>query len=707
MHRYEKIIKDYTYDTYTQKDDELRCKCPFHNEKTPSFNINLETGLFHCFGCNVSGNIVDFVSHVKGISKEEARSELHIEDNFYVKPKKSALKEYSILKQLPLDFLESLDVKQKNNSTITIPYYDEKRELVAVRGRTLPKGFFWEKNSKLHLYGLWMLENFSDDYIILVEGESDTQTLWYNHIQALGVPGATNFISSFKKSPNCLDKFKKIYVHCEEDEAGIKFVDDIAKALYPKKIYKINSKALGGKDPSELFVNGMLELERLLNTAENVEPPKNIEDNSICDSLFPTHVRVAKKLMEEINIKFYKENFYYYKNGVYTLDDGFLERTMLSIDSTLKKSMRKEVLDYVRVFTQIKEIKNNNDYINFKNGIFDLKSKTLIEHSSDLFLINQIPTNYIENAEVDEYIEKFLDDITSGKADRKKAILQIIGYCMTTSVSLQKAFIFYGKTAGNGKSVLVKVITNLIGYDNASHVSIHELQNGRFYGAEITNKLLNVVSELPRDHLKSVEVFKSIVTGDAMSVEQKYKDRYRIKPYAKNIFTANELPRVSDKTEGFFRRLHIILFEAQFTDEQKDKFDESKLLTDDAMQYLASQSIKAYLELINTVNKKFANFEESNKVVNMYRLDNNSILSFLNSDEIKELLESGQAIYRPELYQKYKTWCFDCGYKELRRNEFYKEMESSGLIDIKLLNGYPMIKRRLSENSQDNKKNVW
>lgn len=179
-----------------------------------------------------------------------------------------------------------------------------------------------------------------------------------------------------------------------------------------------------------------------------------------------------------------------------------------------------------------------------------------------------------------------------------------------------------------------------------------------------------------------------------MSVEQKYKDRYRIKPYAKNIFTANELPRVSDKTEGFFRRLHIILFEAQFTDEQKDNFDENKLLTKEAMEYLASQSVKAYMELTSTVSKKFANIEESNKVLDAYRMDNNSVLSFLNSDEIKDLLESGQAIYRPELYRKYKMWCTDCGYKELRRNEFYKEVEESKLIDIKLLNGYPMVRRR-------------
>jgi DNA primase len=35
--------------------------CPFHAEKTPSFNVNRERGFFHCFGCGASGNVFKFV----------------------------------------------------------------------------------------------------------------------------------------------------------------------------------------------------------------------------------------------------------------------------------------------------------------------------------------------------------------------------------------------------------------------------------------------------------------------------------------------------------------------------------------------------------------------------------------------------------------------------------------------------------------------
>ncbi|TWJ33333.1 DNA primase [Geobacter argillaceus] len=46
--------------------------CPFHGEKSPSFNVNPARGIFHCFGCGVGGNVVTFVMRMEGISFPEA-----------------------------------------------------------------------------------------------------------------------------------------------------------------------------------------------------------------------------------------------------------------------------------------------------------------------------------------------------------------------------------------------------------------------------------------------------------------------------------------------------------------------------------------------------------------------------------------------------------------------------------------------------------
>ena len=53
-------------------------KCPFHEEKTPSFNVNDEKGLFHCFGCKVGGNAITFLTKYKNLSFKEAINEISI-----------------------------------------------------------------------------------------------------------------------------------------------------------------------------------------------------------------------------------------------------------------------------------------------------------------------------------------------------------------------------------------------------------------------------------------------------------------------------------------------------------------------------------------------------------------------------------------------------------------------------------------------------
>lgn len=46
--------------------------CPFHKERTPSFNVNPDTGLYHCFGCKESGDAFSFLEKVEGYTFTEA-----------------------------------------------------------------------------------------------------------------------------------------------------------------------------------------------------------------------------------------------------------------------------------------------------------------------------------------------------------------------------------------------------------------------------------------------------------------------------------------------------------------------------------------------------------------------------------------------------------------------------------------------------------
>ncbi len=52
--------------------DRVKGLCPFHDEKTPSFSVNTALGYFHCFGCEESGDVFDFVRKMEHLSFPEA-----------------------------------------------------------------------------------------------------------------------------------------------------------------------------------------------------------------------------------------------------------------------------------------------------------------------------------------------------------------------------------------------------------------------------------------------------------------------------------------------------------------------------------------------------------------------------------------------------------------------------------------------------------
>lgn len=247
-------------------------RCPFHDDQKNSFSVNLKTGQWHCFSEDRGGNFIDFWAELNGVDTKEAYKQILEkygkleEPRQDKKPKQKyknySLAEYTFTKHLPEDFLKDTcgitTAKDKDGSQyLKMPYFNEENTTPIFRKRYGDKEFRWSWGSsgKLILYGDWRLPELrKTGWAVLVEGESDTQTLWYLKVPALGVPGASNF--NARMVPKLQDL--KLYIHQEPDQGGQTFLAKICRILqeseFVGEVYTWSCKQYGVKDPSELYL---------------------------------------------------------------------------------------------------------------------------------------------------------------------------------------------------------------------------------------------------------------------------------------------------------------------------------------------------------------------------------------------------------------------------------------------------------------------
>jgi hypothetical protein len=138
-----------------------------------------------------------------------------------------------------------------------MPYRDAAGQDIAVRIRLALKKsegedqrFRWKTGSKAHPYGLWRLERArAAGYVLLVEGESDAQTLWHHDVPALGIPGARTWREDLARH---LEGIPTIYVVIEPDVGGEGMCNWLAMSSIRDRVKLIRLE--GAKDPSALYL---------------------------------------------------------------------------------------------------------------------------------------------------------------------------------------------------------------------------------------------------------------------------------------------------------------------------------------------------------------------------------------------------------------------------------------------------------------------
>ncbi len=382
---------------------------------------------------------------------------------------------------------------------------------------------------------------------------------------------------------------------------------------------------------------------------------------------------LAKHLSETRDVYYGGESFLIYENGVYNIS-GEKEAGRIIMDYMLPNycvmaSIRdcREQWD-ILVSKDFDDFNRNPYLVNVRNGLLDIRDMSFKEHTPSYLSTVQLNVEY--NPQVDcPQFKKFLNEVLDCKLI--PLVQEIVGYLLTTNTASQKAFVFWGP-ARTGKSTLLWVVEYLLlGKKNVSNIPWQEIGD-KFKTAELLGKLANVFSDLPSKSIDDTGIFKVVTGEDYLMAEKKNKNPFKFKPFARLVFSCNELPRnYVDRTEGFYRRLIIVPFSRQI---EKSKIDKSlKYKFQREKEGILNWALEGLKRLYEN-NFEFSENELTDGVKKEYKRENNNVISFV--EECCEL-DGLFSCSRIELYEAYKEFCVEAGLKALSQIKFNKELEGN------------------------------
>lgn len=381
------------------------------------------------------------------------------------------------------------------------------------------------------------------------------------------------------------------------------------------------------------------------------------------------HDAFANWMIQQHHIKRINGQLHIYKDGIYTSGYRNIENMMVKAFPQIKKAQRREVIDYIEVMCTDNEPIADANLIAFKNGIYNIVTDTLSGFSPDIVITNQIPWEYKSSA-YSEIADNVLNKMACQDSEIRQLLDECIGYCFFRRNELSVSMFLTGEKS-NGKSTFLQMLQDVLGIQNISTLGLDELDE-RFSVATMFGKLANVGDDISDDflHGRAIAHFKKVVSGNMIKAENKGQDPFFYKPTVKLIFSANQIPRMKDRTGAVLRRMVIIPFNATFSkdDPDFDPYIAWKLKDADVMEYLVRIGIEGLKRILE--NHGFTQSAKVDAEIKEYTEYNNPILLFLGEIERDEIINQETRL----VHSQYELFCDDNGFQSMGLATFTKEI---------------------------------
>ena len=666
--RFDEFIRHFQGIKYTSNNS-VKVLCPCHRDKDPSLSIS-EKGdkiLIKCFRNCYYKDILAAV----GLKEEDMFNDEK------VKPEKTWRDKL-------------LDERQYRGKTIeaVYDYTDAKGKYLYSKIRFTGKVIrYFAIDYKNDTYQTGKPEGVSTLYnlpatlkaikkgfpVYITEGEKDADTL-----KNLGFTATTaGSVSDWKKSYAKYFIGAKVIILPDNDVPGLELKDKITKDLRPFA-HSVKSVITSKADKGDVtdYINeehSKEDLQQLINEVTAIVAPwiEVIEkkDGTTKQRVNPGLLKAC--ISEHLSYKTVEGSFYWYRNGYYKKADKHNVKAKIAAyipdgianDNLLNNVYNLMLADFDHMARE-EDFNECEDYINFRNGLYNIHTKTLEPHDSSILYSRQVNTDYIADATNKPIFDKFINDLccsSSGDIDTEKrnALAEIAGLAISNVYGhrTKKAAILYSPVGNTGKSQFLALLGELIGADNIITVPLQNMNEdkGRFAFANAGLIRLIMNGDQGKSTIKDSSVFKAASGGDYIKAEGKGKDIKSLVFKGFIIIACNDLPYIADdKGDHIYRRLYIVPCTHEVPEKERDPGILSKMRKE--LPAIANWAIEGLHRLKNN-RYNFSDVAAGKEYIENYRKSSDTVFSFLMDEGYIITKDPKDKVVKSELFTAYKNYC--------------------------------------------------
>jgi P4 family phage/plasmid primase-like protien len=295
--------------------------------------------------------------------------------------------------------------------------------------------------------------------------------------------------------------------------------------------------------------------------------------------------------------------------------------------------------------------KQSENKINLANGVIDVITHEFTAHDKKYGFKYCLPFEYSPTA-TSPVFDNFLAEITVGRTELQNVLMEYMAYSISGMPYIYHKALMLSGEGSNGKSTFLSVLKKLAGPQAYSSIMLNEL-NQEYKRAYLVGKLFNVAEETPVKSLDDSSWFKVLSAGGSYMAREIYKKPINVvSNKTKLVMACNELPEMSDFSEGFIRRLIIVPFDAYFGKGKADPKIEEKLSFE--LPGIFNQVLKAHKRLVD--QNGFSSSEVIDQTISDYRMDQNTVCAWFDE---KVIMTQNERDFIPvrDCYVDYVAWC--------------------------------------------------